>query len=46
MLQTRVSQTHYVSVSKYSEGNVNSLFEFAGINEIVMLESHLNSRPR
>jgi hypothetical protein len=46
MLQTVVSQARYIDVSIYSDESVNSIFEFASINEINMLELYLNSRPR
>jgi len=44
MLQTRASQTHYVVVPICSDKSVNSMFEFARINEINMPELYLNSR--
>jgi hypothetical protein len=46
MLQTGVSQTHYVGVPICSDGSVNSMFGFARINEINMLDLYLNRRPR
>jgi hypothetical protein len=46
MLQTEVSQARYVDVSVYNDESVNSMFEFASINEINMLKLYLNSRPR
>jgi hypothetical protein len=46
MLQTRASQTHYVVVPICSDKSVNSMFEFARINEINMPELYLNSRHR
>jgi hypothetical protein len=46
MLKTVVSQARYIDVSIYSDESVNSIFEFASINEINMLELYLNSRPR
>ena len=46
MLQTVVSQARYIDVSIYSDESVNSIFEFASINEINMLELYLNIRPR
>jgi hypothetical protein len=46
MLYTRVSQACYVSVSIYSDGSVNLIFEFARINEINMLKFYLNNIPR
>jgi hypothetical protein len=46
MLQTRVSQACYVDILICSYGSVNSMFEFARINEINMLKLYLNSRSR
>jgi hypothetical protein len=46
MLQTRVNQACYVGIPIYSIGSVNSIFRFARINVINMLELYLNSRPR
>lgn len=46
ILQTRVNQAHYISVLTYSKGSVNSMFGFARINAINMLELYLNNIPR
>jgi hypothetical protein len=45
MLQITVS-LRYVGVPIYNNGSVNSIFRFAMINKINMLEVYLNSRPR
>jgi hypothetical protein len=45
MLQITVSLC-YVGVPIYNNGSVNSIFGFAMINEINMLEVYLNSRSR
>jgi hypothetical protein len=46
MLQTRISQALYINISVCSDESVNSMFEFARINMINMLELYLNNRPR
>jgi len=46
MLQTRISQARYINISVCSDESVNSMFEFARINMINMLELYLNNRPR
>jgi hypothetical protein len=46
MLQTRISQSRYFNISVCSDESVNSMFEFAMINMINMLELYLNNRPR
>jgi len=46
MLQTKVSQARYVTILICSDGSVNSMFEFTRINEINMLELHLNNWTR
>ena len=46
MLQTGVSQAHYIGVAICSDKGVNSMFEFLRINEVNMLGLYMNSRPR
>ena len=46
MLQTGVSQARYFSVPIYSNEIMNSMFGFAMINEINMVELYLNNRSR
>jgi hypothetical protein len=46
MLQIKVSQACYVYVSICSDESMNSMFGFASINEINMLELFLNSKSR
>ena len=46
MLQTGVSQACYFGVPICSNKSVNSMFGFAMINEINMLELYLNNRSR
>jgi hypothetical protein len=46
MLETGVSQACYFGVPIYSDESVNSMFRFARINEINMLELYLSSGPR
>jgi len=44
MLQIRVSQACYIGVLIYSDRSVSSMFGFARINKINMLELYFNSR--
>ena len=46
MLQTEANQAYYVIILIYNDNSVNSMFGFARINEINMLELYLNSRHR
>ena len=46
MLQTGVSQAHYIGVAICSDKGVNSMFGFLRINEVNMLGLYMNSRPR
>ena len=46
MFQIRVSQARYVGIPICSDRSVNSMFGFARINGINMLELYLNSRHR
>jgi hypothetical protein len=46
MMQIEVSSTRYVSVPICSEKSVNSMFDFANINGMNILDIYLNSRLR
>jgi hypothetical protein len=46
MLQTGVSQAHYIGVAICSDKGVNSMFGFLRINEVNMLGLYMNSRSR
>jgi hypothetical protein len=46
MLQNEVSYACYIIVLICSNGSVDSMFGFAMINEINILELYLNNRPR